>query len=587
MDIKIFCNLIFTKLVLKKSSFVNKIFSIILIGMTSLSLFMITGSCHGPSRHELVKVLIISGRNNHEWTKTTPVLMRMFKDSELFLPQITEIPDTLNYDDLKRFDLIVSNWNTWPDNDLRWSDKWESDFSMYVKKGGGTLFLHAGASSFYGWDAYHRIGIGRWGKDTKHGMPTIGRIYGFDQTHPVTKGMQDFYIMDELWENTDIHQEATVIGSLSGTDVSDAHSIDEPAIFINQTGKGRSFYTILGHDERALLNSALQSLLLRAAQWCANREVTIALPAEINKIENRKGDQFNWTETDSTLTLSNHSDIVWQLNYNNRFGKPYFHPLKVNNIILTCVSPPDHSWHLGLWFSWKYINSVNYWEYLSDFSSPETGFKSEGVTDLIKKEVKRNPDFSSVIRMKLIYHPISREAVLDEERILYVSTPFNDGSYYIDEEHLFSALADSVILDRTPITGEPDGQSWGGYAGVSARFNQDFTSPEIFSPADSTSCPKCSWLYMGFNSLTGKKAGISILQHPEFTTRSSVWYVIRDPGIPFWYYSPAALYDNKIILKKGEILHLKYRIWALPGATTKQKLQEKYDLYLKDIRMTE
>ena len=74
----------------------------------------------------------------------------------------------------------------------------------------------------------------------------------------------------------------------------------------------------------------------------------------------------------------NNSDIIWQYNFNNRFGKPYFHPVRVKNSTLTCVSPPDHPWHLGLWFSWKYINGVNYWEYLDDFKSEGTGYKSAG-----------------------------------------------------------------------------------------------------------------------------------------------------------------------------------------------------------------
>ena len=40
-------------------------------------------------------------------------------------------------------------------------------------------------------------------------------------------------------------------------------------------------------------------------------------------------------------------------------------------------------------------------------------------------------------------------------------------------------------------------------------------------------------------------------------------------------YSPAVLYDGKIILKKGENLHLKYRTWIIPGKTSVDALQEK------------
>jgi len=532
----------------------------------------------------LIRVLILSGKNNHEWQKTTPMLSRIFKESNFFSINITGQPDTLSYKELKKYNLIISNWNSWPDNKMRMNGNWENDYLRFVNEGGGVLTFHAGASSFYDWEAYHRIGIGRWGKDTRHGPATLGKVYGFDQKHPITKGISEFYIMDEIWENSDIYPGSRAIGSLSATDGKDGHPINTPSVFVSQIGKGRSFFTTLGHDERALLNSGLQILLLRAAQWCAGKEVTVEVPSGMKKVKNLGKDHFSWAQTDTSLTLSNHSETVWQYNFNNRFGKPYFHPISVNHSVLTCVSPPDHPWHLGLWYSWKYINGVNYWEYTDKFRTAETGYKSEGITEIVEKEIKTNTDFSSEILMKIFYHPVNGSTVLSEERILSISCPFPDGSYLIDVEHLFKALTDNVILDRTPIIGESGGQSWGGYAGLSARFNQDFTAPGIISLGDSAKCKKCKWMYMGFNNLAGEKVGIAILTHPIFTTNSTSWYVISDQKIPFYYYSPAILFDNKIVLKKGETLHLKYRIWMLSGIISKEKLVEKYDHYIDKQR---
>jgi type 1 glutamine amidotransferase len=232
----------------------------------------------------LIKVLILSGRNNHEWQKTTPVLIKLYTDSRLFTIKVTEKPDTLTYNELRKFDIIISNWNSWPDNDFRMAKEWEHDFLKYIKRGGGALFIHAGASSFYGWKEYHQVGIGRWGKETNHGTQTKGKVYGFDQTHPVTKGLRDFYIVDEIWEKADIYPGAEALASVSATDEKDGHLIKEPTLFVNHFGKGRSFYTILGHDERALLNTGLQVILLRVAQWTAHREVTIEPPADLKAL---------------------------------------------------------------------------------------------------------------------------------------------------------------------------------------------------------------------------------------------------------------------------------------------------------------
>ncbi len=536
------------------------------------------------SHHVPIKVLILSGRNNHEWKKTTPILNRIFTDTKNFITVVTEKPDTLTYATLKNFRLVISNWNSWPDNNIRIGDKWEKDFEKFVNSGGGLLSFHAGASSFYDWSFYHQAGIGRWGKETHHGARTKGYVYGMDQTHPISKGMAPFFIMDEIWEKSDIVAGAKAIGSLSANDEKDGHQIVTPCVFVNQVGKGRCFFTTLGHDERALLNSGLQTLLLRAAQWCAGQKVTINIAPELGYADKRLPDKFLFEKTDTSFALKNNSEVIWQYNYKNRFGKPYFHPLTIGRSNLTCVSPPDHPWHLGLWFSWKFINGINYWEYQKNFSSTETGFKSDGVTSIEKIKFSGNKDFSADVRLNLMYHPIDGREVMSEERTFHISSQSPDGSYSIDEEHLFTALLDSVLLDRTPIIGEPGGQSWGGYSGLSVRFNQSLTSTEIITPGDSSGRQKSPWVYMGFNSLTGKRAGMMINNQPGFTPKSSSWYIINDPQVPFYYYSPAVIFDKNILLKKGETLRLKYRIWMLGGEVSKEQLGQKYNHYLNNIQ---
>ena len=542
----------------------NRLFkSFILVFLLTISAFNIYGSSIQKNA-KTIRVLILSGANNHEWKKTTPLLNRIFDEAKLFTTQVTDKPDTLTYKYLKNFDLIVSNANTWPDNAARLNPQWEADFLKFVTEGGGALFFHAGASSFYGWEEYFRIGIGRWGKATHHNAPVVAGLYGFDQKHPITKGLTGFRIMDEVWEDTELYKGAKAIGSLKATNAKDGHPIDETALFVNQTGKGRSFFTILGHDERALVNSGLRTLLLRAAEWCAGREVTIQPPIEMSTKKAESKPMYSWSETDTTFALLNHKEIVWQFNYNDRFQRPYFHPLSVNNTMITCVSPPDHPWHLGMWFCWKYINGLNYWEYLNENRSAKTGYKSEGATEIVGSKVIHNADFSSDISMQINYHPLKGETVLKEERNYHVSVPAKDGSYIIQEDHLFKVLADSVVLDRTPVSIK-GGRVQGGYAGLSVRFNQDFTAPELRSSSDSAQCAKCTWQYYGFQSLTGKKVGITIEQDPMYSPPTSSWYIINDPLIPFFYYSPACIFDHEVTLKKGETMRLRYTIRMLEG----------------------
>ncbi len=348
-----------------------------------------------------IKVLILSGKNNHEWQKTTPVLHSTYNKAGLFLSYITEQPDTLTYIDYKKHDVIVSNWNCWPDGQLRWTSEQEAAFERYINEGGGAVFIHAGASSFNGWEGYHKIGIGRWGDKTSHGKPTVGKVIDLNHDHPVTQGISEFYIMDEIWENTDIHPSAQPLARITATDEEDRHAIEESSVFVNHIGKGRSFYTTLGHDDRAFFNTGFQTLMLRGTEWAATGKVSMEIPFELREKQNSEMEIYNWEQTDTTIQLLKNSNLVWQYNFHNRFGKTYFHPLFLNNTRITCESPVDHPWHLGLWFTWKFINRVNYWEYMNDYKTEATGFQSEGVTELEEIAFEKHPDYSADIRLIL------------------------------------------------------------------------------------------------------------------------------------------------------------------------------------------
>ena len=543
--------------------------------------FLLLSGCSDIDDKEKVtrKALILSGQNNHEWDKTTAALLKMYKDLPGFEIDVNQNPESLTYEEIKKYDVLISNWNNWPENDLPWDPVQERAFSDYVENGGGMVFLHAGASSYYNSETYHKIGIGRWGSETSHGEPTTGKIIKLDQTHPVTKGLNEFYILDEIWEHTDINPEAKVLAGLEGKSAEDGHMIMEDAVFVREIGKGRTFYTILGHDERALFNTGLKSLLLRATEWAATGDVTLSIPQDLKIPSHSTGQNFKWMESDTSLQLHNGENLVWQYNFRNRFGKPYFHPIYLDHSRLTSESPSDHVWHYGLWFSWKFINGLNYWEYLDDFISEETGYKSEGITEIQSINIQKNPDYSAGIELDILYRPQNEDPVLKEIRKIHISSPDNYGHYYIDYEQHFTADFGDVILDRTPILGEPDGKSWGGYGGLSIRFNQDFTETQTIPPVEYPDFPVTDWFYMGFNSLTGEKAGMAMFQHPDYTLETTRWYYLTDKNQPFFFYSPAAIYDGKYSLKKGDSLILKYRVWILSDASD-EILTEKFHHYI-------
>jgi hypothetical protein len=181
-----------------------------------------------------------------------------------------------------------------------------------------------------------------------------------------------------------------------------------------------------------------------------------------------QANEYSWRQGTNSVALLNRGKVVWQLNYDKAEGKPYFHPLStVDGSVLSWLRPGDHPWHRALWFSWKLIDGLNYWE-----EDGNTGL-SEGRTELTGVKVSASADFSARIEMTLSYHPPEKAEVLSEKRVVEVSAPQADGCYRIDWVSSFDTAASNVVLGRTPIPGQANGVEYGGYAGLSLRMAKE------------------------------------------------------------------------------------------------------------------
>lgn len=245
----------------------NSIYALFLIAV--LAFFF------GCNQNQKIKVLILSGSNNHEWKSTTPVLQQLYLESGLFEVAVTEKPDTLKSENLDKLDVIVSNWNSWPENDLRWPGVTEKALLDFVEKGGGFVTFHASTSVFYEWPEFKKITTASWEEETGHGEIDTVEVYIENQNHPVTRGMNNFVLVDELWLNARQNENYTILGSATDKTQKAKGNKNQPAIFVKKEGSGRIFHTILGHDIEAMKSNGFKKLILRGTEWAAKEKVTI------------------------------------------------------------------------------------------------------------------------------------------------------------------------------------------------------------------------------------------------------------------------------------------------------------------------
>ena len=265
---------------------------------------------------------------------------------------------------------------------------------------------------------------------------------------------------------------------------------------------------------------------------------------------------------------------VWRFCHNSETAtKSFFDPLRVaDGPSLTWARPADHVWHYGLWFSWKFINSVNYWE--------ETGGKSDGTTRASSVVVKMNNNDSATVTMSLDYFPKGKEneTVLTEQRTIDISAPAEDGSYFMDWTMTLTAYVD-VKFDRTPIPGEPNGMSWGGYSGLSMRFADGMKDTQTISTAGRVQRNKDDRLDTTAAAVEqngifadGKPYGVAILAHPSNPRAPGDWYSLEDGH--FTFFNAAFLLKAPYTLAKGETLTLRYRVHIHSGRWDAEKLNQ-------------
>jgi type 1 glutamine amidotransferase len=222
-----------------------------------------------------INVLILSGRNNHEWQQTTSYLEKLFSQTGKFTFFVTNQPDTLKLSDFQKFDVVLNNWNSWPENDLRWPAETETALLKFIENGGGFVTFHASSSAFYKWPEFQEISTAAWIMDTtSHGKVSETNVSIENKKHPVTKGMKDFVIFDELWLNAAVNPKFEVLGTASDQKTTKEGIKPQPAIMVANYGKGRIFHTILGHDVKAMENEGFRTLLLRGSEWAATGKVS-------------------------------------------------------------------------------------------------------------------------------------------------------------------------------------------------------------------------------------------------------------------------------------------------------------------------
>jgi len=237
----------------------------------------------------------------------------------------------------------------------------------------------------------------------------------------------------------------------------------------------------------------------------------------------------------------------------------------------TDLRPEDHPWHRGVWFSWKYINGVNYWE-----ENRRTGH-SPGRTRIVKFQSETDQMERVKFDLEVEYGPDgSEEVVLREMRGVMVSPPDSEGAYTVDWSGTFEAVAGDVTLDRTPLAHEPNGKTWGGYAGWSVRMNQGMEGGVFVNDGGKEGADRAAADWMLFR-MPGM-GSLLLMDHPGNLNFPAKWYLNSE--MPF--FNPAVLHDGPHTIRDGESLNLRYRLVVAAREWNVEDARRAWEAWLED-----
>lgn len=261
-----------------------------------------------------IRVLIVDGCSNHDWQLTTSLIRGIIEPTKLFEVSVSTTPpkaDSPGWDTWRPkfsdYDVVIQNYNDGK-NGPKWPREVQADFEAFVAKGGGVYIWHSANNAFPDWPAYNEmIGLG-WrkkefgpaiaidenekiihipageGRDTGHGarVDTVVKRLG---DHPIHAGLP------RQWMTPDIEVYYHARGPAKNIEVisygfDPRTQMNWPLEWTVTYGQGRVYTSTFGHvwagdTQPARMRCAgVQTLVVRALQWLAQREVTWPVPSD-------------------------------------------------------------------------------------------------------------------------------------------------------------------------------------------------------------------------------------------------------------------------------------------------------------------
>lgn len=221
---------------------------------------VLTGFTGRSAGDRKIRALVITGGHGFDRAAFSNLLGSLLNIACDTLPQpdgnkFIASPEVDEYDVLVFYDMI---------NEI--TPEQQHAYIGLLKKGRAMIFLHHALVSYQGWPEFEKMVGGKYDSarsSYQHDVTIPVKVE--DKTHPVTRGLSDFEIYDEVYGNCNILP--TVKPLLSTTHPKSMRYL----AWVNHYGNSDVLYIQLGHGPEAYRNPNFRRLLQQGIEWSVAR----------------------------------------------------------------------------------------------------------------------------------------------------------------------------------------------------------------------------------------------------------------------------------------------------------------------------
>lgn len=205
-----------------------------------------------------IKTLQYAGGEIHDWQGCGEAIYEAIWQMPQL--QITRSKDDLSCLEQERiapFDLAVFYHTV-----TELTDAQKNGLLGWVNAGGGFVGVHSAADSFRDCPEYRAMVGGHFVTHPHYRQYMVSVV---DPTHPITEGLEEFWVEDEQYV-TDYDPRNNVLATAL------YKGRATPVVWTKSWGRGKVCWIALGHDAKACRQEVFVTLLQRACLWAGTRD---------------------------------------------------------------------------------------------------------------------------------------------------------------------------------------------------------------------------------------------------------------------------------------------------------------------------